>query len=110
MPPARAAKDQTVYEIPSPDELRKFMNENNMTGADLAALTGVKPRSARQWVSPPGSKSSRAIPWAAWAILLILTGKKTKKEVFKMVDDWKRTEKGRGIFERGTAGRPAKEE
>jgi len=98
-----------MYEIPSSDELRKFMNENNMTGADLAALTGVKPRSARQWVAPPGSKSWRAIPWAAWAILQILTGKITKKDLLKQVDTWKREIKGLGLYERGAAGRPAKD-
>jgi len=99
-----------MYEIPSSDELRKFMNENNMTGADLAALTGVKPRTARQWVAPIGSKSFCKIPWAAWAILLILTGKTNKKELLKQVDAWKREIKGLGLYERGTAGRPAKTE
>ena len=99
-----------MYETPSPEEIRKFMQENELTGADLAALSGVKPRTARQWVAPLGSKSFCKIPWAAWMMILILTGKKTKKEVFEMVDNWKRAEKGRGIFERGTAGRPAKEE
>jgi hypothetical protein len=98
-----------VYEVPPPADLKQFMADNNLTGADIAALTGVKPRSARQWVAPPGSKSYRAIPWAAWAMILILTGKKTKDEVFKMVDDWKREIKGWGIFEKGVAGRPLKE-
>jgi hypothetical protein len=98
-----------MYDIPGPDELKRFMIDNNLTGADLAALTGVKPRSARQWVAPPGSKSARAIPWAAWAMILILTGKKTKDEIFKLVDGWKKEIKGWGLFERGTAGRPVKE-
>jgi len=98
-----------MYEIPGPEELKKFMVENNLTGADLAALTGVKPRSARQWVSPPEKKSARAIPWAAWAMILILTGKKTKDEIFSLIDGWKRETKGRGLFERGAVGRPAKE-
>ena len=99
-----------MYEIPGPDEIKKFMADNNLTGADLAALAGVKSRTARSWVAPPGSKSAREIPWAAWMMILILTGKKTKKDVFKMVDDWKRQVKGRGIFERGAAGRPVKDE
>jgi len=99
-----------MYETPSPEEIRKFMQENELTGADLAALSGVSPRAARRWVEPENQKGRRAIPWAAWMMILILTGKKTKKEVFEMVDNWKRAEKGYGIFERGTAGRPAKEE
>lgn len=99
-----------MYEIPTPDELKKFMIENNLTGADVAALSGVTPRAARRWVEPAGTKGWRPIPWAAWAMVLMLTEKKTKDEIFNLVDGWKKEIKGRGLFERGTAGRPAKEE
>jgi len=99
-----------MYEIPGPDEIRKFMFDNNLTGADIAALAGVKSRTARSWVAPPGSKSAREVPWAAWMMILLLTGKTTKKDIFKMVDNWKRETKGRGIFERDPRGRPVKDE
>jgi uncharacterized membrane-anchored protein len=97
-----------MYEVPSPDELRQFMIENSLTGADIAALSGVTPRAARRWVEPLDTKGFRPIPWAAWAIIQILTGKKKKDDILKLVDTWKRQAKGIGLFERGAAGRPPK--
>jgi len=99
-----------MYDTPTPEELKKFMADNNLTGADLSALTGVNDRSARRWVQPPKHKGAAPIPWAAWAVILILTGKKTKQEIIKLVSQWKKEKKGRGLYERGNAGRPKKEE
>jgi hypothetical protein len=98
-----------VYEIPGPGELKKFMVENNLTGADVAALTGVTPRAARRWVQSAESKGARPIPWAVWAIMQIFTGKKKPKDYLTLIDGWKREGIGRGLYERGTAGRPPKE-
>jgi hypothetical protein len=95
-----------MYETPSPDELRNFMSEKNLTGADVSALTGVIPRTARYWVSPAKRKYPHIIPWAAWALLQILTGEKTKEEVISLIDQWKKDEVGRGLYERGIGGRP----
>jgi hypothetical protein len=98
-----------MYEIPTPEELKKFMADNNLTGGDIAALTGVSPRAARRWVAPVSQKGSRTIPWAAWAMILLLTGKKSIDYFLKLVDKWKKKEAERGLFERGVAGRPQKE-
>ena len=98
------------YKTPSPEELKKFMIDNNLTGADLAALAGVSPRAARRWVEPESQKGSRLIPWAAWGMIQLLTGKKTKEDFLKMINKWKNKTTGRGLFERGAAGRPPKEE
>ena len=98
-----------MYDTPPPEEIRKFMLDNNLTGADVAALTGVKPRAARRWVAPAGQKGACPIPWAAWAIMQIFTGQKTKEDYLTLIDGWKKEEKGRGLFERGAAGRPVKE-
>jgi hypothetical protein len=98
-----------MYETPTPEELKKFMGSNNLTGADIAALAGVTPRAARRWVEPANQKGSRPIPWAAWGMVLILTGKKTKNDFLKLIDKWKKEKIGRGLFERGNAGRPPKE-
>lgn len=99
-----------MYETPAPEELKEFMRKNNLTGADIAALAGVTPRAARRWVEPANQKGSRPIPWAAWAMILILTGKKTKQEIVKLVNQWKKEKLGRALYERGAAGRPPKEE
>jgi hypothetical protein len=99
-----------MYEVPSPEEIKKFMIENDLTGADMAALSGVKPRAARRWVAPVESKGAAAIPWAAWALIQILTGKTKKTDLLKLIGKWKKEETGFGLFERGVAGRPFKVE
>ena len=94
-----------MYDTPSPEELRAFMIKKNLTGADIAALSGVAPRSARQWVQAKNTKGARAIPWAAWAIIQILTGEKSKGDYIKLVDEWKKERMGIRLFERGKRGR-----
>jgi hypothetical protein len=95
-----------MYEIPTPEEFKIFMSENNLTGADVAALTGVNARAARRWVAPHGQKGARDIPWAAWALLQILTRNLEKDDLLKKIGSWKTENFGRAIFERGKAGRP----
>jgi hypothetical protein len=95
-----------MYETPTPEQLKIFMVENNLTGADIAALTGVKPRAARRWVAPVNQKGAAPIPWAAWVLILLLTGKAKKDDLLKKIEAWKSEQTGRGIFERGRAGRP----
>jgi hypothetical protein len=97
-----------MYEIPTPEEIKDFMVENDLTGADMAALSGVNPRAARRWVAPADQKGARPIPWAAWALIQILTGKTSKNECLKKISAWKTESTGWKLFERGTAGRPPK--
>jgi len=98
-----------MYETPRPEEIKKFMVKKNLTGADISALAGVNPRTVRRWVQPENHKGAAPIPWAAWAILQILTGEKTKDDYLKLINKWKKEGIGRGLFERGVAGRPPKE-
>ena len=98
-----------MYEVPSQDEFKKFMREKNLTGADISALTGVIPRTARYWIASKKKDKPYEIPWAAWALIQILTGEKSKEEVLKLIDEWKKEKIGRGLFQRGQAGRPPKE-
>jgi hypothetical protein len=99
-----------MYDTPTPEELKIFMAKNNLTGADIAALAGVKPRAARRWVAPVGQKGAAPIPWAAWAMIQLLTGKVSKEKLLKSVDAWKAESIGQKLFERGNAGRPPKTE
>jgi hypothetical protein len=98
-----------MYEVPTPEEIKIFMDENGLTGADMAAMTGVKPRAARRWVAPVGQKGARPIPWAAWVLIQILTGQVKRTNLLKLIGKWKNEEMGLGLFERGKAGRPPKE-
>jgi hypothetical protein len=95
-----------MYETPTPDELKTFMYQNNLTGVDIAALAGVSPRTARRWVSPTDYKDARPIPWADWILILLLTGKTDIKSVFENINKWKKEKTGRVVSERGIGGRP----
>jgi hypothetical protein len=97
-----------MYEIPTPEEIKEFMVENDLTGADMAALSGVKPRAARRWVAPVDQKGARPIPWAAWALIQLLTGKASKSDYLKKISAWKAESTSRELFERGATGRPHK--
>jgi len=98
-----------MYNTPSPEQVKEFMAENNLTGADIAALTGVNDRTARRWVAPAGQKGAQPISWACWTLILLLTEKKSVTEAAGEISQWKAQKKGRGLFERGVAGRPRKE-
>ena len=97
-----------MYEIPTPEDFKKYMVDNNLTGADISALTGVNSRTARRWIQPVHHKGASPIPWAAWAMIELLTGKKTKEDFLKLIDQWKKDDIGRGLFEKGRGGRPPK--
>lgn len=62
------------YIVPTSDELRVFKEENGLTGAAIAAATGVHVRTVRKWLAPENTKSHRQIPWAAWIIMSELKG------------------------------------
>jgi hypothetical protein len=98
-----------MYDVPSPEEIRAFMIENALTGADMAALTGVESRTARRWVAPADQKGAIPIPWAAWALIGILTGKTTRADLLERISQWKADRTGRKLYERGPAGRPMAE-
>ena len=67
-----------------------------------------RPRAARRWVAPIDQKGAAPIPWAAWALIQILTGKQKPDEILKKINEWKKEGIGRGLYERGKAGRPPK--
>jgi len=97
---------KALYEVPSPEEIKDFMAANNLTGIDIAALAGVSPRAVRHWLSPAG-KGKRSIPWSAWALILLLTGKIKKTELVKSINQRKKEKTGIALFKHGRPGRPA---
>ena len=97
-----------MYETPAPKALRAFMAEKNITGADLAALAGVSLRTARSWIKSADNKAARSIPWAAWTLILILTGKQSPETVFAQISAWKKEQMERNLYEREKGGQPPK--
>ncbi|MDR1389194.1 MAG: hypothetical protein LBJ31_04390 [Treponema sp.] len=63
-----------MYDIPSPEEFKKFLKKHNLTAAKTALYSGVNLRTVQRWTAPPGQKGARSIPWAAWALIRILAG------------------------------------
>ncbi len=57
------------YLDPSPTELRTLLSRANLTGAKAGYLVGVNGRTIRKWTG-----GERAIPYAAWRLLLKETG------------------------------------
>ena len=98
-----------MYNIPTPEELRLFMQNNKLTGADIAALTGVNPRTARRWIQPSEQKGAKKILWAEWALILLLLKKMNIETLLTTLEKWKAEKTGRKLFERSNAGRPVKE-
>ena len=69
------------YVPPTPEDIKTFRNLMAWTQVDMAKIAGVaytlKPsRSSTvgKWESTPESKEHRAIPYAAWRLLLITAG------------------------------------
>ncbi len=62
------------FEPPSLEEIREAFNP--YTGAEVGEMLGVDARAVRRWLQDPDTtKGSREIPYAAWRLFLIITGK-----------------------------------
>lgn len=62
------------YIAPTHDDVRAIAQRFSLSGAAVARLTGVLPRTVRKWMAPPDVANHSPIPYAAWRILLIETG------------------------------------
>ena len=63
--------DGKNFNPPTPEEIRDYMKEHNLTGSKLAAITGVSSRQVRRWTSQKGEKSHQNIPMSAWVLALL---------------------------------------
>ncbi len=63
---------------PTPDEIRALVQEEGLSRSEAAALVHVSRRAWEKWVTKADSNDHRAIPLAAWELLLIKTGKHPK--------------------------------
>ena len=65
------------YEItqPTPEEIRELVQEEGLSRSEAAALVHVSRRAWEKWVTKEGNQDHRAIPLAAWELLLIKTGR-----------------------------------
>jgi hypothetical protein len=62
------------FVAPTHLDIRAVTQHYKLTGAAVAQLTGVLPRTVRKWLAPPEVANHAPIPYAAWRLLLIEVG------------------------------------
>jgi hypothetical protein len=62
-----------MYEVPTSEEFRDFLERHELSGAAAGRLVGVDSRAVRRWTAPRGQPGARGIPWAAWTLLRLYT-------------------------------------
>jgi DNA-binding transcriptional regulator YiaG len=55
-------------------DIRAITQRYELSGAAVARITGVVPRTVRKWLAPPEADNHAPMPYAAWRLLLIETG------------------------------------
>ncbi|SEO00991.1 hypothetical protein SAMN05216404_1105 [Nitrosospira multiformis] len=68
--------DTSTLTTPSPDEIRAVLKKHNLTREQAASLLHVSLRTMHNWLAPVGTVNYRAMPLAAWELLLIKLGEK----------------------------------
>jgi hypothetical protein len=66
----------STLETPSPDEIREMLKKHKLTREQAASLLHVSLRTMHNWLAPDGTVNYRAMPLAAWELLLIKLGEK----------------------------------
>ena len=62
------------YQPPDYNQVKILKSKSGLSGAELAKLVGVEPRTFRKWIAPTEAKNSTNIPYSAWRLLLIELG------------------------------------
>ena len=62
-----------AFVAPTYTDVRALTQQHNLSGAAVARITGVLPRTVRKWLAPPEVANHTAIPYAAWRLLLLET-------------------------------------
>jgi hypothetical protein len=61
------------YIPPTSSEVREEFSD--FTGSEISEMLGVDARTIRRWIQDESDSGHRAIPYPAWRLFLILTGK-----------------------------------
>jgi len=62
------------FVAPTHVDVRAVTRRYKLTGASVARITGVLPRTVRKWHASSDVANHAPIPYAAWRLLLIETG------------------------------------
>lgn len=58
-----------LYDIPTPEELRLYLEGRRISSATLARVAGAAPEDARAWLA-----GEAPVPWSAWALVRVYAG------------------------------------
>ncbi len=67
-------KTMTPIEQPTPDQIRAVLKKHSITREQAAGLLHVSLRAMHNWLAPKDTANHRAMPVAAWELLLIKLG------------------------------------
>ncbi len=68
---------------PTPEQLRELIRRHNVTRSEAAAMVHVSLNAWHKWSAAEGTVDHRAMPLAAWELLLLKLGEHPTK---KLVD------------------------
>ncbi|MFK7885937.1 MAG: methyltransferase domain-containing protein [Gammaproteobacteria bacterium] len=75
--------DDPDYAAPTPEDIRGALKALELSGAEAAALLGVDSRTIRKWTG-----GERAIPFSAWRLLTLSSGKTMVKRLCDVQIPW----------------------
>ncbi|WP_205964778.1 helix-turn-helix domain-containing protein [Paraglaciecola marina] len=67
--------------LPNAEEIKKLLELKSWNQEQAANLVGVSKETMKKWCLKTESKGNRKIPYAAWALLLIYSGKVVNDKV-----------------------------
>ncbi|TQK07839.1 transcriptional regulator [Herbaspirillum sp. SJZ107] len=73
------------FVAPTYTDVRALTQRYKLTGAAVARITGVLPRTVRKWHAPPETTNHSPIPYAAWRLLLIEAGAVAPTGIEKLI-------------------------
>lgn len=80
--PSKSLRPETLYRFDDPryqpptwEDVRLLVQRSGKTGDQIAALAGVAGRTVRKWQSPINTSNHTTIPYSAWRLLLLETGR-----------------------------------
>jgi DNA-binding transcriptional regulator YiaG len=68
---------------PTPEELRDLMKESGVPRGEIADMLHVGRKTVEKWTASLGTTSHRAIPLAAYELLLLKLGKHPSSRLLK---------------------------
>ncbi|KVA69025.1 hypothetical protein WI61_14920 [Burkholderia cepacia] len=72
-----------MYEVtqPTPEQIRQIIQKHGVTRSEAAEMVHVSVNAWHKWSASEGSGDHRAMPLAAWELLLLKLGEHPSKQL-----------------------------